>query len=203
MKSEIIEPQYLKMTEKSFIVNPEIKLLISSKSTSRKPATKDASHKLTSSQVKFSERELDLLKKVSELKLEKLSTNESTKEKHVKHGKTTALTLLELKQLKHDLGDNLFLCDIIDGAELKLPENEIKERDPELEKRIQRLKAQQEQRAYNSMTKNVDSSRKFIPEETISYQCKFQCFVFFRKSGDSTNICLNLTSLVLVNSETN
>lgn len=161
----------------SFIVNPEIKLFVSSKNIPRSKKSKDekSSHKSTSSHQKFSERELDLLKKVSELKFDKLSTKENKRENHVKRDKTKSLTLPELKQLKSNLGESTYLCDIIDGAELQLPENEIVLRNPELEERIQRLKAQQDQRVYNSMTKNVDSSRKFIPEETISYQRKFQC----------------------------
>lgn len=156
----------------SFIINPEIKLVLSKTSIPRSKKPKDdvSSHDSASSQVKFSERELELLKQVNDLKIEKIN-----KEKHAKREKSTSFTLSEVKQLKAGLGDTLFLCDILDGAELKLPENEIVERNPVLEKRIQRLKAQQDQRVYNSMTKNVDSSRKHIPEETISYQCKFQC----------------------------
>ena len=166
----------------SFIINPEIKLVISNKNIPRNKKSKDdkCSHKSTLQQVKFSEREFDLLKNVNDWKLEKLSTKENKKENHVRRDKTTSLTLVEVKQLKHDLGDTSFLCDII--AELQLPANEIVERNPVLEERIKRLKAQQENRVYNSMTKNVDSSRKFIPEETISYQCKLN--IILCKSGD-------------------
>lgn len=161
----------------AFIVNPEITLVISSKSLPSKKSTKDekSSHKPCDAQVQFSKRELELLKKVNDLEVEKLSTKGKKKEKLVKRDKTTSLTLSELKGLKNELGDSAFLCDILDEAELKLPENEIVERNPILEKRIQRLKVQQEQRVYDSMTKNVDSSRKYQPEETISFQCKFHC----------------------------
>jgi len=150
-------------------------LIISKKFIPSNKKSKDDkfSQKSTPSQVQFSERELDLLKKVNELKIGKLSTKENKKEKQqVKRDKTSLLTLSEVKKLKEDLDDTSFLCDLIDEAELNLPENEIVERNPELEKRIQRLKARQEQTIYNSMTKNVDSSRKHIPEETISYQLK-------------------------------
>lgn len=168
----------------SFIVNPEIKLVISNKNIPRNNKSKDekSSQNSTPSQVKFSDHERDLLKKINNLQFSKLSTKEVKKEKprekHAKREKTTAFTLSEVKKLKEDLGDS-FLCDIISVAELQLPENEIVERNPELEARVQRLKAQQEQRVYNSMTKNVDSSRKHIPEETISYQCKFHCVPLF------------------------
>lgn len=159
-----------------FIKTPDIKVLISNRNLPRKEKTKDGSASTPSEpkQVKFTDRELDLLKKVNELDIEPTTTtNENIAEKTSKNDKTTSLSLLELKQLKEDLGDSSFLCDIIAGAQLKLPENEIVERNPVLEKRIQRLKAEQEQRVYQSMTKNVDSSRKFMPEDTISFQCKF------------------------------
>lgn len=166
----------------SFIVNPEVRLIVSSKSLPNKKKSNGgiASHESVAAQVKFTERELELLRKVNELKLEKSTTKDSKKERTSKKDKTTSLTLNEVKAIKKELGDSSFLCDVIDKAELKLPENEIVERNPVLEKRIQRLKAQQEQRVYNSMTKNVDTSRKHIPDETISFQCKCKpC-----KSGD-------------------
>ena len=158
----------------SFIVNPEIKLVVSKKSLSALNKNNDVKEiKVTTQpQVKFSDHELDLVKKLNELKLESKSTNEKKKEKSLKRDKTTTLSLAELKQLKANLADGTYLCDILDEAELILPENEIVERNPILEKRIQRLKAEQEQRVYNTMTKNVDTRRKFEPEETISYQCK-------------------------------
>lgn len=160
----------------AFIVNPEITLVISSKSLPGSTRSQDvkSSNESTEVQVQFSNRELEILKKVNDLKLEKVSTNGKKKEKVVKRDKTTSLRLPELKALKSELGDNKFLCDIIDGAELQLPENEIVERNPVLEKRIQRLKQQQEQRVYESMTKNVDSTRRYQPEETISFQSKLQ-----------------------------
>lgn len=160
----------------SFILNPEIKLVLSNKSLPGKFKSSDgkSSQRSATEQVKFSERELELLQKVNKLELEKISTKVSSDEKS-KKDKTTALTLSEVKGLKKELGEATYLCDVFDGADFRLPENEIVERNPVLEKRIQRLKREQEQRVYNSMTKNVDSSRKYEPEETISYQSKFQC----------------------------
>lgn len=174
----------------AFIVNPEISIVISCKSLPKSTKSQDekSSHTPTEAQVQFSKRELELLKKVNDLKLEKSSTNEKKKEKLMKRDTTTTLTLSDLKELKKELENTAFLCDIIDGAELKLPENEIVERNPVLEKRIQRLKVQQEQRVYDSMTKNVDSSRKYEPEETISFQCKFQCIC-----ECASQVTLNLT----------
>lgn len=167
----------------SFITNPEIQLVISKKSLPNKKKSNDetSSQSVVTKPVKFSDRELDLLRKVNELKVDETSTKEIKKDKTSKKDKTTSLSLSEVKQLKRDLDESTYLCDIIDGAELKLPQNEVVERNPVLEKRIQRLKAEQEQRVYNTMTKNVDSSRKFMPEDTISFQCK-HCEI--HKSGD-------------------
>lgn len=155
----------------SFITNPEIQLTISNKSLPGKKKVVDGANS-SSTQVKFSERELELLKKINKLETSE-KQNENKAKKSSKKDKTTTLSLQEVKDLKKQFGDSSFLCDIINSAELKLPENEFVARNPVLEKRIQRLKAQQEQVEYNSMTKNVDASRKHIPEETISYQCKF------------------------------
>lgn len=164
------------MTNINFISNPEIKLVVSNKSLPIKFKSSEGktSQRSVSEQVKFTERELELLQKVNKLELEKISTNESNVEKKSKKDKSTAFTLSQVKGLKKELGQTAYLCDVIDGADFKLPENEVVARNPVLEKRIQRLMREQEQRVYNSMTKNVDSSRKFEPEETISYQCKFE-----------------------------
>lgn len=156
----------------SFITNPEVQLIVSNKSLPGKK--KSAGDDLVSlKQVKFSERELEILKKLNKLDIKVEKSNENKSEKVSKKDKTSSFSLNEVKDLKRKLGNSCFLCDIIDNAELKLPENEFVERNPVLEKRIQRLKAQQEQVEYNSMTKNVDASRRHIPEETIAFQCKF------------------------------
>uniref|UniRef100_A0A182NFZ7 Endoplasmic reticulum-based factor for assembly of v-atpase n=1 Tax=Anopheles dirus TaxID=7168 RepID=A0A182NFZ7_9DIPT len=65
-----------------------------------------------------------------------------------------------------------YLHTLLAGCSLKLPENPIQERNPELEARCQRLRKEQEDREYHRMTKNVDSVRKHMPEDTLSYQMK-------------------------------
>uniref|UniRef100_A0A182QXE2 Endoplasmic reticulum-based factor for assembly of V-ATPase n=1 Tax=Anopheles farauti TaxID=69004 RepID=A0A182QXE2_9DIPT len=65
-----------------------------------------------------------------------------------------------------------YLHTLLAGCLLKLPENPIQERNPELEARCQRLRKEQEDREYQRMTKNVDTVRKHMPEDTISYQMK-------------------------------
>jgi len=78
-------------------------------------------------------------------------------------------TLVELRSRDHC---QVFLHQLIESCELILPENEMKPRNPELEARCQRLRAEQHNRDYLKMTKNVDAGLKNYPEDTISYQSK-------------------------------
>ncbi|KAH8381847.1 hypothetical protein KR009_000647 [Drosophila setifemur] len=78
-------------------------------------------------------------------------------------------TLTELRQ--QDI-THTFLHELIESCDLILPQNEIKPRNPELEARCQRLRAEQHNREYMKMTKNVDAGLKHYPEDTISYQIK-------------------------------
>ncbi|XP_050326324.1 uncharacterized protein LOC126756682 [Bactrocera neohumeralis] len=79
---------------------------------------------------------------------------------------------LWLKQLREKKGLDIFLHDLIDTCRLYLPMNEVIERNPELEARCQRLREQQQNKEYLDMTKNVDSTLKYVPEDTIAYQVK-------------------------------
>lgn len=98
----------------------------------------------------------------------------SQKKKKPKSTSTT-VTLNQLKQIqeivkkkREENSTELFLHEVL---RLKLPKNEVAERNPVLEARCQKLKAEQEQKEYRNMTKNVDSFRKHIPEtDTIAYQ---------------------------------
>jgi len=62
--------------------------------------------------------------------------------------------------------------DLIIGCDIKLPQPVAEPRNQELEARIQRLKAEQANREYKAMTKNVDAVRRREPEESIAYQSK-------------------------------
>lgn len=64
----------------------------------------------------------------------------------------------------------VYLHELIKGSKLMLPANEVIERNPELEKRCQRLKREQDEKRYRMMTKNVDSRRTYEPDETIASQ---------------------------------
>lgn len=76
-------------------------------------------------------------------------------------------TLIELRREEHT---EVYLHHLIQSSEMVLPENEVKPRNPELEARCQRLRAEQQNREYHKMTKNVDAGLKNFPEDTISYQ---------------------------------
>ncbi|XP_011194749.2 transmembrane protein 199 [Zeugodacus cucurbitae] len=77
-----------------------------------------------------------------------------------------------LKQLREKKGLDIYLSDLIENCRLHLPMNEVIERNPELEARCQRLREQQQNREYLDMTKNVDATLKYVPEDTIAYQVK-------------------------------
>lgn len=67
--------------------------------------------------------------------------------------------------------DSKYLHDILFACAIILPKNILK-RDPVLEARCQMLRAKQENQNYIKMTKNIDSTRSTLPEDTISYQVK-------------------------------
>lgn len=82
------------------------------------------------------------------------------------------LRINDLKNLTQDLNDNdyISLHDLVRDSTICVPENKKVERNPELEKRCQKLQRDQENRMYKNMTKNVDTMRVHHPEDTIAYQ---------------------------------
>ncbi|XP_059048077.1 uncharacterized protein LOC131843450 [Achroia grisella] len=65
-----------------------------------------------------------------------------------------------------------YLHVLLEGADIELPENVVIKRNPVLEERCVKLRAQQEAREYRKMTKGVDNVRMRFPEDSISYQLK-------------------------------
>lgn len=66
---------------------------------------------------------------------------------------------------------DVYLHELLENCELVLPENEVLERNPELEARCQKLRQKQEEYLYHKMTRNVDNSFKdSAPEDSISFQ---------------------------------
>lgn len=159
---------------KSFIIDTGLKVVLNLKKVSaenKKIFIDDKKSKETN--VKFSEHELSILKKLDQNNIENENVKQIDSEK-IKSLKST----IELGRLKYaydlvnksskDKKNQIYLNDIL--VDIVLPVNEIRERNPILEKRCEQLRIDQEQREYKSMTKNVDSSRKHMPEETIAFQ---------------------------------
>lgn len=69
--------------------------------------------------------------------------------------------------------DKIYFHEIFEGSQVILPQNVENPRNPELERRCNILKAQQQNRQYKAMTKNVDNVRQRYPEDTIAYQSEY------------------------------
>ncbi|XP_060813852.1 transmembrane protein 199 [Bombus pascuorum] len=68
--------------------------------------------------------------------------------------------------------ESIYLHELLEEDDIRLPTPKVTPRNPELEARTQKLKAQQDAMKYKAMTKNVDTTTKNLPEDTISYQMK-------------------------------
>nr|CAH7733804.1 unnamed protein product [Callosobruchus chinensis] len=68
--------------------------------------------------------------------------------------------------------EKIYLHELLEGSQIILPKNKLIPRSKELEKRCQKLKAEQDNRVYHEMTKNVDNVKKRYPEDSIGYQLK-------------------------------
>ncbi|XP_032675836.1 transmembrane protein 199 [Odontomachus brunneus] len=101
-----------------------------------------------------------------------------SKESKMKIANAT-LKLEDLMWLNKYLKDNretgmekIYLHNLLDISDVILPSPEVTARNPELEARMKKLRAQENTRKYQAMTKNIDSVRKFLPEDSIAYQMK-------------------------------
>lgn len=72
-----------------------------------------------------------------------------------------------------------YLYTLLEGAQIETPQNKVLKRNPVLEARCVKLRAQQEAREYRKMTKSVDNVRMRFPEDSISYQCKCNPIYFY------------------------
>lgn len=75
--------------------------------------------------------------------------------------------------------DKIYVHELLEGSDIVLPKNKEVPRNPVLELRCRKLKAQQDNIMYHQMTKNVDNIRKRHPEDTIGYQCKILLLYLF------------------------
>lgn len=82
------------------------------------------------------------------------------------------LNIVDLKIIKNNLPHDVYLHEVLKDCKFHIPQNEIQERNPALEKRCEILRSRQANDAYKQMTRNVDSVRSRLPEDTIAYQLK-------------------------------
>lgn len=149
----------------SFIKNPEISVILSEKDVSSYIGKQNEF--ATQGRVKFSKNDIDILRKLE--KTEVAVEEDDLPKKKRNRKSSTRISLNDLKQLRKEK----YLCDLMEDAEIELPKNEIVERNPVLEERVQRLKAQQANRVYESMVRNVDSRLKQTdPTDSIAFQSK-------------------------------
>lgn len=66
-----------------------------------------------------------------------------------------------------------YLNTLLEGSDIRIPKNQRIKRNPVLEARCVKLRAQQEAREYRKMTKSVDNVRLRFPEDSISYQSEY------------------------------
>lgn len=113
------------------------------------------------------------------------NSEESPAKKDTKGGLAKKRHLINLKDVKwldkvvrekREKGETeVYLHELLEHCDLVLPQNEVIERNPELEARCEKLRQQQETYLYHKMTRNVDNSFKDAAEDTISFQS--ECFV--------------------------
>ncbi|XP_055707821.1 transmembrane protein 199 [Phlebotomus papatasi] len=77
-----------------------------------------------------------------------------------------------LQEKRATASEPVYLHELLENCSVLLPENPIIERSPELEKRCETLRKEQENRNYRKMTRNVESYRNHPYEDSISYQIK-------------------------------
>lgn len=104
-----------------------------------------------------------------------IAIKKSTKDKQ----KDILLKLNELRWLNKYLEEyrtinmeSIYLHELLKEDDIKLPTPKVTPRNPELEARMQKLRAQQNAIKYRAMTKNVDTATRNLPEDSISYQMK-------------------------------
>ena len=110
-----------------------------------------------------------------------IAIKKSTKDKQ----KDILLKLNELRWLNKYLEEyrtinmeSIYLHELLEEDDIRLPTPKVTPRNPELEARMQKLRAQQNAIKYRAMTKNVDTATRNLPEDSISYQSK----IFYLKN---------------------
>jgi hypothetical protein len=90
-----------------------------------------------------------------------------------------SLTILQLKSIQNSIRQDLkegkrtlSLTALLSDSEIILPKLEVPERDPKLDQRVNRLKYELAEKEYKKMTKNVNFTTRFNPEDSIGAELK-------------------------------
>ncbi|KAL4224025.1 hypothetical protein ACF0H5_017482 [Mactra antiquata] len=106
----------------------------------------------------------ELISSQIEIVLKKNNVEDSLKKELKQYIDEETIPFRLVKQI-HDVisesGDKkIYLHEMLDGSDLVLPEYKAPPRNPELEARCKKLRAQLEDKQYKAMVKNVDRSQK-------------------------------------------
>lgn len=80
------------------------------------------------------------------------------------------LSVSEVCWIRENIEIEQPLHEWLSKCEIQLPEPPVIPRSPELEARVQRLRLEQEEKDYQTMTRNVDTRRTKYPDESIASQ---------------------------------
>lgn len=90
----------------------------------------------------------------------------------------------EIRWIRENLEFSRPFHEWLASCTIELPKPPITPRNPELEARVQRLKLEQQERDYQSMTRNVDTVRAKYPDESIASQGNLCTYLIYKN-------CLN------------
>ena len=103
-------------------------------------------------------------------KIENKTSNDYKQIENVLHSKSTKYIPASILLDAYKLSDkDKYLHEILTGCDLFVPAYIEPERNPELNERVERLKAQQANREYDEMTKNVSFNRLRSNKSTDSF----------------------------------
>lgn len=91
----------------------------------------------------------------------------------------------EIRWIRENLEFSSPFHEWLANCTIELPKPPITPRNPELEARVQRLKLEQQERDYQSMTRNVDSVRVKYPDESIASQGNLFTYLFCKQLFES------------------
>ncbi|CAE1159369.1 TMEM199 [Acanthosepion pharaonis] len=113
----------------------------------------------------------DRLERSAKTELRKLLLDDYTESSNKSTVVPIRLVKAVHKALNQERMEPIYLHEMLEGCELHLPEYTAPPRNPELETRIQRLKAEAAEREYKKMTKNVASPETFY-KENLGHEMK-------------------------------